>query len=998
MSLIRARLLTDICFDMSYHPKTEWIELDAIRGMFDICDVFETEFGSRVQTDPEIRACYGQILDRTSNVAARVVNPNIPSRSDPSLRPALGEDMEMGESFSSAAEEDAKPPDAFTPASDELIAAVVDRLPALEDRAKPFLFIEGTFEEREPFVQCICDILGSRYFVKRHEKDEDGGYWPEELTEAEKTKLKVFRDGLDGKIGPLSTIEDIAVICSLLVGTSYAEWQSADGIYKRAAGYIAEELVRFESISPIHASRILRYIGNFLVHPSRELENSDLAEAIGEVALADRIFFATASKVEIEALSDEKGAQKYFDSAFDVLARRSNEILHGKVELAGAIVDVLLDQIEGCPTSLKITEDILLGVTLQLLLGAGLIRPPSLAQDTRRIRFRQVVEGLIDRGRISGEEFRRPQAGATLGLLVPIWIMRREASVTHLDDLRIAALIDLLERRVGVSARKSILASAAETDSEAWRTQPIGPLADYAAMLRDRDGPRGELSIATLSLWAQHLLAGNVERVLQEVEAELGRTSIDVRAMALESEMLAFRGIVLLASGFVTTRRLLDAFCERIQGYAPAGRACAAALYRDGIKMSEASRIVSERDEALGAALASLASLDVLDGGGPRKWTAMGDIRMTDKFVEALDAAVAGALLDKIKASSSLEAATVELERLRHVSARGQSRYLRQALTYLVGVAREGSAEQRTLLADLASLPAEAPTLKTHSARVGQLVAVPDEVPGPDPALFRSGKSGDWPVAPLFAGAWRNNDAEDLVSAVGRALACFPTVLSTENVHAVLSGRSTPLAHYPGFEAVEILIEGKDGTLSTFVSVHGVSQALLINGASLGLHQLNAGGPDLASPLALESEDQARSYLSFFCGCVNGEEGPFVVVETAEQLLDRWSGAALPEDIVEKIRPMSMAAGPARTKGQDEGTIVVDGKVKPETDSGERALPAWEAEAVVLYGDGLFQSSFAIWPNGMIEMLDDDPLETDLPVQRDGFLQGLRIAQFNDRL
>jgi hypothetical protein len=37
---------------------------------------------------------------------------------------------------------------------------------------------------------------------------------------------------------------------------------------------------------------------------------------------------------------------------------------------------------------------------------------------------------------------------------------------------------------------------------------------------------------------------------------------------------------------------------------------------------------------------------------------------------------------------------------------------------------------------------------------------------------------------------------------------------------------------------------------------------------------------------------------------------------------------------------------------------------------------------MVLYGNALFSARFSMSPNGMIEMIDDEPIAADLPVKK----------------
>jgi hypothetical protein len=128
-----------------------------------------------------------------------------------------------------------------------------------------------------------------------------------------------------------------------------------------------------------------------------------------------------------------------------------------------------------------------------------------------------------------------------------------------------------------------------------------------------------------------------------------------------------------------------------------------------------------------------------------------------------------------------------------------------------------------------------------------------------------------------------------------------------------------------------------------------------LDGRSAAIHDLN-------SKSGLVVEDRvALPYMRFFCFFVRGEEGPFFV-------LDERSLPLLPEAGRDALAPLMV---PPELLGRDR----------------EGAL---HAAAFLQYGKGAFAAHFRIQPTGMVEMLDDDPLDTgtlpdiDAPLSLDG--------------
>ena len=125
-----------------------------------------------------------------------------------------------------------------------------------------------------------------------------------------------------------------------------------------------------------------------------------------------------------------------------------------------------------------------------------------------------------------------------------------------------------------------------------------------------------------------------------------------------------------------------------------------------------------------------------------------------------------------------------------------------------------------------------------------------------------------------------------------------------------------------------------------------------LDGTSPPIHMMNAEAPIKVT------EDNVLDYLRFFCFFVRGEEGPFLISET----MDTYG---LPQNLDETTRK------------------AIAGVLRPATYEGKNDDGYFMCDAIVYYSNALFLSNFAIQPSGMIEMLEDDPLLTDLPTRVD---------------
>lgn len=125
-----------------------------------------------------------------------------------------------------------------------------------------------------------------------------------------------------------------------------------------------------------------------------------------------------------------------------------------------------------------------------------------------------------------------------------------------------------------------------------------------------------------------------------------------------------------------------------------------------------------------------------------------------------------------------------------------------------------------------------------------------------------------------------------------------------------------------------------------------------LNGTSPAIHEVNR-----QAPVRID-EGNCLDYLEFFCFFVRGEEGPFLI---AQSIGDTY----VPKPLDPPVRmDLSRAIRPAVIKEKDtEGNILV--------------------EATVYYSNAVFLAEFKIMPSGMVEMMDDEPILSDLPAKID---------------
>lgn len=161
--------------------------------------------------------------------------------------------------------------------------------------------------------------------------------------------------------------------------------------------------------------------------------------------------------------------------------------------------------------------------------------------------------------------------------------------------------------------------------------------------------------------------------------------------------------------------------------------------------------------------------------------------------------------------------------------------------------------------------------------------------------------------------------------------------------------RSIPF--YPGIALIRVTDPGFIPSKLKVFYLAQEDKLFRLNGESLPIHQVN----ELA-PINL-NEDNILDYLRFFCYFVRGEAGPFLISE----------------DINDPCLPKTNA----------KMTAAIAGVVREANYQGKNEQGDYMCDAIIFYGNALFLSNFQIQQSGMIEMLNDDAMTSELEVEPD---------------
>lgn len=153
---------------------------------------------------------------------------------------------------------------------------------------------------------------------------------------------------------------------------------------------------------------------------------------------------------------------------------------------------------------------------------------------------------------------------------------------------------------------------------------------------------------------------------------------------------------------------------------------------------------------------------------------------------------------------------------------------------------------------------------------------------------------------------------------------------------APLAIETRKIACYPKMSLLRVSGSDHWGEREAYL-LQDEKKTYLLDGRSSVFHYINGK----TGHLDLSTEQAARDYLLLFCNCLISDNGPFSLVSGKEQM-----GAAILEAIGDRDIGLKM--------WKDE--------------------KGWRATAQTVYAVGVFNCEFLIKPNGMVEMLRDQPL------------------------
>lgn len=343
-----------------------------------------------------------------------------------------------------------------------------------------------------------------------------------------------------------------------------------------------------------------------------------------------------------------------------------------------------------------------------------------------------------------------------------------------------------------------------------------------------------------------------------------------------------------------------------------------------------------------------------------------------------VDRAIAKAISERIVKMETFEQAEADLETLRALHARTPSEALPLALAHLSDFFDEDDPKRKRMTEEgqVALEQARAAEVRRTGNDLAQpFVVSPTAYKNVRPRAAALALDADvgWHLPPAFSGDWTDLQSDAAGNAVDRLRAAFPEAWGEGVAEGVRAVRRMEMSCYPGFDAVEVLFqfEDDDRQKKSQLALLGPEIAFWVTGASPGLHELNSMRREDGKPhLDISTEESAAEYLRFFCSAVHGDDGPFRIVPTSDELAAHMKTGELFEIPDGVFSDSAMA----RVEGEADET-------------------AWQTNAPILYANALFRGHFRIQRSGMVEMLEDDVIANDLPAIRQAIGRGLRVVR-----
>lgn len=224
----------------------------------------------------------------------------------------------------------------------------------------------------------------------------------------------------------------------------------------------------------------------------------------------------------------------------------------------------------------------------------------------------------------------------------------------------------------------------------------------------------------------------------------------------------------------------------------------------------------------------------------------------------------------------------------------------------------------------------------------------------PSPGRLEPGATGFVLEKPLSGSSdlWRDFGDDDLAALLGRI---SPVDGKWPLLPETTRAKRRWLPWYEHIELIRLRSAELDEQNVVLFFLHDQGKLYRLNGTSPPIHEANIKGEININ------EENVLEYLRFFTYFVRGEEGAFYLAETVlDPLLPRFDDPAL--------------------------RAVLAGTVQPATFERREENGNYLCRAVVYYSNALFSADFAVEPTGMIRMIDDEPIATDLPCRMSGRL------------
>jgi ATP-dependent Zn protease len=188
---------------------------------------------------------------------------------------------------------------------------------------------------------------------------------------------------------------------------------------------------------------------------------------------------------------------------------------------------------------------------------------------------------------------------------------------------------------------------------------------------------------------------------------------------------------------------------------------------------------------------------------------------------------------------------------------------------------------------------------------------------------------------------------------------------------SIKNARATTLPFYKSHQLIELELVSEKGQEKAYL-IDGDGRTWWLDGSTAPVHDVN----DAES--AEITEETAADYLRFFCWILRADEGPFVLLESPDEIQpivydDEYftvnkdkldSDAAVLWASVQQAR---QGIAPLKVKGLEDGS--------------NRFL----IDAALVYGSARSAVTFAVGPDGEAEMVDDTLVMT---------MQGLRVPEY----